>query len=152
MASTAHLTALALGPQLPCWQSLGGGRVRGGAPGEEEERHEGGRGAGGAERVHQEIQQHHITHCRAPRLLHTLLHSLSHLRANGVNFDHPQGPRRGATPEEDLRRMHVREEEVYRGGRYQHLLRLRHPFKIIFSELVTVGHHRQSLLTIGVRR
>jgi len=29
----------------------------------------------------------------------------------------PTGPRRGATPEEDLRRMHVREEEVYRGGR-----------------------------------
>ena len=28
-----------------------------------------------------------------------------------------QGPRRGATPEEDLRRMHVREEEVYRGNR-----------------------------------
>ena len=29
-----------------------------------------------------------------------------------------QGPRRGATPEEDLRRMQVREDEVYRGGRY----------------------------------
>merc|ERR1719205_505220 len=29
----------------------------------------------------------------------------------------PTGPRRGATPEEDLRRMHVREEEVYRGNR-----------------------------------
>lgn len=75
MASTAHLTALALGP-LPR-ESLGGGRVRGGTW-EAEKRYEGGRG-GGAERVHQEIQQHHITHCRA-RLLQTTSHSLPRLK------------------------------------------------------------------------
>ena len=72
MASTAHLTALALGP-LPR-ESVGGRRLRGGAW-QAEERHEGGRG-GGAERVYQEIQQHHITHCRA-RLLHTAHSRLS---------------------------------------------------------------------------
>jgi len=33
------------------------------------------------------------------------------------NTTSPTGPRRGATPEEDLRRMSVREDEVYRGSR-----------------------------------
>ena len=60
----APLTALALGPSLP-WESMGGRRVRGGSR-QAEERYEGGGGA--AERVHQEIQQHHLTHCRT-RLL-----------------------------------------------------------------------------------
>merc|ERR550525_1604877 len=38
----------------------------------------------------------------------------------------PTGPRRGATPEEDLRRMHVLRRKCTEG-----------------AELVTVGHHRQ---------
>ena len=84
--------------------------------------------------------------------IHCYIHSLI-FEKQQPNFDLPQGPRRGATPEEDLRRMHVREEEVYRGGRYQYILGpSRQPFNIILSDLVTVGHHRQSLLTIGVRR
>ena len=93
---------------------MGGRRLRGGARQENvQERDEGG--GGGAERVHQEIQQHHLTHCRT-RLLYTNT-PLFQLILQSIPLFPYQGPRRGATPEEDLRRMHVREEEVYRGNR-----------------------------------